>query len=69
MHHPGMERIAHKAIGFAAALRWEIEQLRAMDADERRRVAKALRDRHYGTGAPDVRDAVAGLRRKRSPAA
>lgn len=62
---PGVERIGHKARGFAQAREWEIEQLRAMTPDERRRVAKALRDRVYGTSCPDVRDAVAGLRRRR----
>lgn len=37
-----------------------------MTPDERRQVAKALRDRFYGPNCPDVRDAVAGLRRRRS---
>jgi predicted Fe-S protein YdhL (DUF1289 family) len=61
-----MERIGHKARGFDEAHRWEIEQYRAMTPDERRRVAKALRDRVFGSQCPDVRDAVAGLRRRRS---
>jgi hypothetical protein len=60
-----MERVGHKAHGFEEARLWDIAQSREMDADERRRVAKALRDRHYGTACPDVRDAVAGLRRKK----
>jgi hypothetical protein len=61
-----MERIGHEAHGFEDARRFEIEQYRAMTPDERRRVAKALRDRYFGTNCPDVRDAVAGLKRRRS---
>ena len=60
-----VERIGHKATGFAASRRWEIEQERALDSDACRRIAKALRDRYYGTGCPDVRDAVAGSKRRR----
>lgn len=60
-----MERIANVARGFAEAERWERQQDHAMTPDERRRVAKALRDRVYGTHCPDVRDAVAGLKRRR----
>lgn len=60
-----MERVANKALGFRSARLWELEQYRQMDADERRRVAKALRDRVYGTDCPDVREAVGGLRRTR----
>jgi hypothetical protein len=60
-----VERIAHKARGFAAAHEWELEQERALTPDERRRIAKALRDRVYGINCPDVRDAVAGLRKRR----
>jgi hypothetical protein len=57
-----MERIANKAHGFDDAKRWDIAQSAAMTPDERRRVAKALRDRYFGTSCPDVRDAVAGAR-------
>lgn len=60
-----MDRVAHVARGFAEARDWDVEQSRAMDPDERRRVAKALRDRYYGTDCPDVRAAYAGLRRTR----
>lgn len=60
-----MERIAHVAHGFEEAFRWEIEQYRRMSPDERREVAKALRDRAYGPSCPDVRDAVAGRRATR----
>ncbi|MCC6527584.1 MAG: hypothetical protein IT373_33360 [Polyangiaceae bacterium] len=63
-----MEPIAHRARGFEAARRWEIEQYARMTPDERRRVAKALRDRVYGTDCPDVRDAMAGLKRRGRPA-
>jgi hypothetical protein len=58
-----VERIGHKARGFAVAEAWDIAQHRAMTPDERRRVAKALRDRFFGRKCPDVRDAAAGLRR------
>jgi hypothetical protein len=60
-----MQRVGHKAQGFDEARQWDIEQYRRMTPDERRRVAKELRDRFWGTSCPDVRDAVAGLRRKR----
>jgi hypothetical protein len=60
-----MERVANKARGFDAAREWDVAQYAAMTPDERRAVAKALRDRYYGTGCPDVRDAVAGRRLRR----
>jgi hypothetical protein len=60
-----MERIAHKARSYAAARRWEIEQYASLAPDERRRIAKALRDRVYGRSRPDVRDVIAGARRSR----
>jgi hypothetical protein len=60
-----LERVAHKAHGFDEARDWDVAQALAMGPDERRRVAKALRDRVYGKDCPDVRDAVAGLRRVR----
>jgi len=36
-----------------------------MTPDQRRKVAKTLRDRVYGSDRPDVRDTVAGMRRRR----
>ena len=60
-----MERIGHLAHGFDEARQWELEEMRRMTPDERRKVAKALRDRYYGTDCPDVRDVWAGLRRRR----
>jgi hypothetical protein len=60
-----MERVANKAHGFGEALAWELGQYAAMTPDERRRVAKALRDRFYGKKCPDVRDVVAGSRHVR----
>jgi hypothetical protein len=57
-----VERVANKAHGFEEALQWELAQYAEMTPDERRRVAKALRDRYFGTERPDVRDAVAGRR-------
>ena len=65
MYDARMERVANKAKGFDAARDWDIAQMAEMTPDERRRVAKALRDRYYGRDCPDVRDAVAGLRRRR----
>ena len=62
-----MERVAHLAHGFADANRWELAQYAEMTPDERRRVAKALRDRYYGKDCPDVRDAVAGVRKRVRP--
>jgi predicted Fe-S protein YdhL (DUF1289 family) len=59
-----VERVADKARGFDAARAWEIAQYSAMTPDERRKVARQLRDRVYGTNRPDVRDAVAGLKRR-----
>lgn len=61
-----MERVANKARGFDAAREWDVAQNADMTPDERRRVAKALRDRYYGKDPPDVRDAVAGVRRRRA---
>jgi hypothetical protein len=60
-----MERVANKARGFADAFAWEIEQYARLTPDESRAIARALRERVYGKSCPDVRDAVAGLRRKR----
>jgi len=60
-----VERVANKARGFEAARAWEIAQYASMTPDERRAVARALRDRVYGKGCPDVRDAFAGARRRR----
>jgi hypothetical protein len=60
-----MERVGKKSIGFEEAARYDREQSQRMTPDERRRVAKALRDRVYGTNCPDVRDFFAGARRRR----
>ena len=60
-----VDRVANKARGFDAAYAWEIEQYAAMTPDERREVARKLRERVYGLDCPDVRDSVAGLKRRR----
>lgn len=60
-----MERIANKARGYDAARAWEIAQYAAMTPDERREVARKLRERVYGLDRPDVRDQVAGVKRRR----
>lgn len=59
--------MANKAHSFDAAFDWEISQYAAMTPDERRAVARALRERVYGKNPPDVRDAVAGLKRHKKP--
>lgn len=61
-----MRRIGHKSRSHEEARAWELEQEAKLTPDELRRIAKALRDRVYGRHCPDVRDAVAGLRRRRS---
>lgn len=60
-----MERVGHKAHGFDEAREYDLEQYAKMSPDERQRIAKALRDRVWGTRCPDVRAAVAGRRSKR----
>jgi hypothetical protein len=62
-----VERIGHRARTFAEARAWDAQQYAEMTPDERRAIAKALRDRYHGTNCPDVRDAVAGLRRRVKP--
>ena len=52
-----VERVANKARGFEEARRWDLEQYRRMTPDERRAVAKTLRDKVYGRNRPDVREA------------
>ncbi len=52
-----MERIAHRALGFAAAREWEIQQELIMTPDERFEVAAELKRRAYPAASPDVRDA------------
>ncbi len=52
-----VKRVANKARGFDEARKWDLEQYRRMTPDERRAVAKALRDRVYGRNRPDVREA------------
>lgn len=55
-----MDREVNKAKSFADADRWDREQMWAMTPDERIAIAKALRDRVYGTDCPDVREAERG---------
>ncbi len=51
-----MERVVHVAKGWDEADRWDRAQNQAMTADERRQIAKILRERVYGTDCPDVRE-------------
>lgn len=60
-----MERVGHRAHGHAEARAYELEQYAKLTPDERRRVARALRDRHWGPNCPDVRSVFAGRRSKR----
>jgi hypothetical protein len=60
-----MERVGHKARGFDEARKHDLLQHAQMSPEQRQRVAKALRDRVWGTRCPDVRDAIAGRRSKR----
>ena len=53
-----MKPIVHKATSFQDADAWDIEQHIKMTPEERRKVAKELRDRYYGKDAPDVRDKI-----------
>ena len=53
----GVDRTVHKSTSFADAARWDRAQHQAMTPDQRLAVAKELRDRAYGTDAPDVREA------------
>ncbi|MBI3206934.1 MAG: hypothetical protein HYZ29_35685 [Myxococcales bacterium] len=62
-----MERIAKKLASFEEARAYELEQYRAMSVEERRRVARTLRVRHYGDRCPDVRSVFAGSRRRHAP--
>ncbi len=51
-----MEREVHKSHSFADAERWDREQMWSMTPDERIEIACILRERVYGTDAPDVRE-------------
>jgi len=53
---PGMEREANLAHSFEEAERWSLQQMWAMTPDERLEIARVLRERVYGTDAPDVRE-------------
>lgn len=55
-----MEREAHKARSFEEADRWDRAQQLAMTPDERFDIARTLRERVYGSDAPDVREAERG---------
>ena len=51
-----MERVVHVARSFEEARALDIAQQVAMTPEERRRVARELRERVYGSRCPDVRD-------------
>jgi hypothetical protein len=52
-----IERVGRKCKGFEEANRMDLEQRRSLSVDERQRIARTLRERVYGTDAPDVRQA------------
>ena len=52
-----MKAVACKSHGFGEAAEHDRVQQLQMTPDERRDVAKALRDRYYGTDTVDVRKA------------
>ena len=51
-----MERVANRALGFAAAREWEIRQELLMTPEERFAVAAELKRRAWPTDSPDVRE-------------
>lgn len=55
-----LSRIVHVAHGFKQAREWEILQEVSMTPGQRQRAAKALKERFYGSDAPDVREACSG---------
>jgi predicted Fe-S protein YdhL (DUF1289 family) len=50
-----MERTVNKARGFQAAAEWDCRQQTQMTPEERRAVARRLRQRVYGPQPKDVR--------------
>jgi hypothetical protein len=50
-----IERIAHKARGFAEADRRDLEQHRCLTPAERQIAAAWLKEKHFGIDCPDVR--------------
>ena len=51
-----VERVVHVVWSFEEARAVDIAQQVAMTPEERRRVARELKERVYGTRCPDVRD-------------
>ena len=51
-----IDRVGHRANGFAEVDAWDREQLARTSVDERLRIAELLRRRVYGEHAPDVRE-------------
>ncbi|MCC5843012.1 MAG: hypothetical protein JJU05_02045 [Verrucomicrobia bacterium] len=53
-----MERIVNKASSFAEADAWDQAQQIAMTPEQRRRIAKSLKDRFYPLPRKDLREWV-----------
>ncbi|MSP24966.1 MAG: hypothetical protein EXR75_07335 [Myxococcales bacterium] len=52
-----IERIGHKTHDPAEAEAWDRAQRMQLSVEERQKIARALRDRAFGTAPPDVRQA------------
>ena len=50
-----VERVVHKSKDFQAAAAWDIEQQVRMTPNERRAIARQLKERVYGRRTKDVR--------------
>jgi len=52
-----MERVLQKSRSFKQAEEWDILQHVSMTPEQRQKAADQLREKVYGKGAPDVREA------------
>jgi hypothetical protein len=53
-----MDREAQKSRSFEDADHWDRSQQLAMTPDQRLEIARVLRERVFGRGAPDVRESA-----------
>jgi len=59
-----VDPVVHVAHSFEEARAWEIEQEIRLTPAERQAIARALRERVFGTNAPDVRDVPIAYERR-----
>jgi len=59
-----VDPVVHVAHSFEEARAWEIEQEIRLTPAERQAIARALRERAFGTNVPDVRDAPIAYERR-----